>query len=175
MESAGSVGWGTPSEAESNPAAPSGWKPAAECPYAQPTARCSNPKRTASPAALPKRQTRWSPPAQSSGAPAARAGQIVPVSTGQRRSSISHTSLQPLSGPLPGSTSTKFKLGVLNIHLSEAGKRQQFLKSVTELNLVLCGVVESWLRNSREVMEAELLILNGVGSAWTEKEGEGVV
>ena len=48
-------------------------------------------------------------------------------------------------------------MGVLNIHLRDVVKRQSFLKAVVNLNLVLCGVVESWLKNSKELMDAELL------------------
>lgn len=50
----------------------------------------------------------------------------------------------------------------MNIHLLDVIKRRLFLQAVVNLKLVLCGVVESWLKNSRAVMDAEL-----VNTEWT--------
>lgn len=43
----------------------------------------------------------------------------------------------------------------MNIHLRKASKRQLFLKAVRDC-LDVCGVVESWLQESSNIMDAEL-------------------
>ena len=60
-------------------------------------------------------------------------------------------------GPLPS-----LQVAALNIHLANRWKRQQFLKVVCGIDgkstagLDVCGVVESWLRDSNDIMNLEL-------------------
>ena len=51
---------------------------------------------------------------------------------------------------------------MLNIHLCDTIKRKVFLQTVINLNLVLCGVVEAWVKNSQQVMDAEVF-----GTEWS--------
>ena len=68
-------------------------------------------------------------------------------------------------------TAQRFQVGSINMHLADEWKRRQILEVVTRRSqLQVCGVVESWLRRSNEVMEAELL---GSDWIWVGKDRKG--
>ena len=67
-------------------------------------------------------------------------------------------SLQPSP---EASTAARFRVGVQNIHLTSRTTRQSFVNTVKESKLFVCGVVESWLKGSSNIMDAELF-----GSDW---------
>ena len=67
-----------------------------------------------------------------------------------------------LQRPSPeASTAARFRVGVQNIHLASRTTRQSFVSTVKESKLSVCGVVESWLKGSSNIMDAELF-----GSDW---------
>ena len=67
-----------------------------------------------------------------------------------------------LQRPSPeASTAARFRVGVQNIHLASRTTRQSFVNTVKESKLFVCGVVESWLKGSSNIMDAELF-----GSDW---------
>lgn len=61
-------------------------------------------------------------------------------------------------------------MGVQNIHLATRLVRQSFVNTVIKSDLSVCGVVESWLKGSSGIMDAELF---GTDWVWFGKERQG--
>ena len=81
-----------------------------------------------------------------------RASTLDPLKIPAAGSQHGTLSVPGFPGPIrPSSANARFRVGAQNIHLINRTVRQSFVNTVMKSDLSVCGVVESWLKDSSSI------------------------